>query len=88
MLTPLRVDLRHSYGGVPGSEAVGMLSEAQPRNPAASRIKRLVFLASHVIDKGESLVGSGGRSIPNIDTSKVLFWIIPVLRDANCRRME
>ena len=65
--------LMHSYGGIAGSEAVGMLNDRQshqPRNPGASRLKRLVFLAAHVIDKDVSFFGSG-RQIPNVHTDEV-----------------
>lgn len=58
--------LMHSYGGIAGSEAVGILKE----NRAENRIKRLVFLAAHVIDKDVSFLGSG-RSVPNVDINEV-----------------
>lgn len=64
--------LMHSYGGIAGCEAVGMLNDRksdQPRNPGASRLKRLVFLAAHVIDKDTSMFAN--RKIPNIDTDEV-----------------
>ena len=39
-------------------------------NPTGGRIRRLVFLAAHVLEKGVSFVSSG-RSIPNIDINEV-----------------
>lgn len=67
--------LMHSYGGIAGCEAVGMLNDRksdQPRNPGASRLKRLVFLAAHAIDKDAAMFGS--RKIPNIDTDEVINY--------------
>lgn len=65
------VVVMHSYGGVSGSEAAAMLSEWLPAHsiPEAGRIRRLVYLAAHVIEKGVSFQGSG-RIIPNVDTSE------------------
>ena len=57
--------LMHSYGGVCGCDAVGMVVEDSPPT-ASGRILRLVFLAAHVIEKGVSMQGSG-RNIPNME---------------------
>lgn len=64
--------LMHSYGGVTGSEAAAVVSEELRSNPkqSAGRIRRLVYLAAHVINKGVSFIESG-RSIPNMDISRV-----------------
>ena len=64
--------LMHSYGGIAGCEAMGMLNDRksdQPRNPGASRVKRLVFLAAHVLDKDTPMFGV--RKIANVDTNEV-----------------
>ena len=62
----------HSYGGVSGSEAAAIVSEAlqSEQDPDAGRIRRLVYLAAHVIEKGSSFIESG-RSVPNLDINKV-----------------
>lgn len=54
--------LMHSYGGVAGCEAVGMLYEDQP--PGPGRIRKLVFFAAHVIEKDQPFLPDG-RLIPD-----------------------
>ena len=62
----------HSYGGASGSEVAAVACEKQRSNPRPStgRLRRLLYLAAHVIEKGVSLVGSG-RVIPNVETDQV-----------------
>ena len=69
--------LMHSYGGIAGSEAVGILQEA--RSPGFHRLKRLVYLAAHVIEKDSSFFGN--RKIPNIDTSEVIYYFCRLLNE-------
>ena len=61
--------LMHSYGGIAGGEAVGMLYEDPPQASNAGRLVRLVFLAAHVIEKGTSFFGY--RRIPGVEVSEV-----------------
>lgn len=60
----------HSYGGISGSDAVGMLYEGQNGAPGPGRLLRLVYLAAHILPKGEAFLGSG-RSVPNIEKNEV-----------------
>ena len=62
----------HSYGGVTGSEAAAIISDElrSDHDPNVGRIRRLIYLAAHVLENGSSLFGSG-RSIPNLDINEV-----------------
>ena len=52
--------LFHSYGGIPGSEAVAEVSEE-----AKKKIIHLVYLAAFLIDQGQALTTpSGGKTAP------------------------
>ena len=66
------VVIMHSYGGVSGPEGAAIVCEEQRSNPdpKAGRVKRLVFLAAHMLEKGESFEEARGR-IPNLDISEV-----------------
>lgn len=61
----------HGYGGVPGSEAVAAVCEAQRALGPASkhgRIKRLVYLSSHTLLQGETLIEEYRKSPINRPT--------------------
>jgi pimeloyl-ACP methyl ester carboxylesterase len=62
----------HSYGGIAGSEAAAMLHDWLQLNgqPDHGRIRRLVYLAAHVLEKGEPFFVPG-RVIPNLDINEV-----------------
>jgi hypothetical protein len=62
----------HSYGGVTGPEGIAIVCEEQRSNsdPKAGRVKRLVFLAAHMLEKGKSFEEARGQ-IPNLDISEV-----------------
>lgn len=61
----------HSYGGIYGSEAVGMINESKVTRIGAGRIRRLVYLAAHAVPKGAAFLSSG-RTVPGIETSEVM----------------
>ena len=61
----------HSYGGIAGSDAIGMLAEDGSLSKGPGKVRRLVYLAAHIIDKYVTFFGSRG-SIPNVETDKVL----------------
>ena len=47
----------HSYGGLVGTEAVGMLFEergSSVRSSDAGRVRRIVFLTAHVVERGQA----------------------------------
>lgn len=60
----------HSYGGIAGSEAVGMLYDKQAPTEFDGRIKRLVFLAAHVLNRGVPFL-EPGRNIGSINVMEV-----------------
>ncbi len=61
----------HSYGGISGSEAVAMAKEDKHTRVGAGQIRRLVYLAAHVMNKGTSMLGS--REVPGINIDEVRF---------------
>jgi pimeloyl-ACP methyl ester carboxylesterase len=66
--------IMHSYGGISGSEAVAMVKQWLDvyGQPDHGRVRRLVYLAAHVVGKGEALMG-GGRTlnVANFDITEV-----------------
>ena len=66
------VVIMHSYGGVTGPEGTAIVCEEQKSNPdlKAGRVRRLVFLAAHMLEKGVSFEEARGQ-IPNLDISEV-----------------
>ena len=64
--------IMHSYGGISGSEAAAMTCDwlAKYGQPDHGRIRRLVYLAAHVLEKGEPMLGTG-RVINHLDISDV-----------------
>ena len=70
----------HSYGGVSGPEGMAIVLEEQRSNPdpKAGHVKRLVFLAAHMLDKGVSFEEARGQ-IPNMDISEVSHHFIGAL---------
>lgn len=67
----------HSYGGMSGSEAVAMVERwlGVYGQQGHGRVRRMVFLAAHVVGKGEALMG-GGRTlnVASFDISEVCAW--------------
>ncbi len=66
------VMIMHSYGGISGSDAAAMLCDWLETygQPDHGRIRRMVYLAAHVLEKGEPMLGTG-RVINHIDLSEV-----------------
>jgi pimeloyl-ACP methyl ester carboxylesterase len=64
--------IMHSYGGITGPEGTAIVCEEQRASPGqtAGRVRRLVFLAAHVLDKGISFEGLRG-ALPGIDFGEV-----------------
>ena len=57
----------HSYGGVPGSEAIATVLEEQDlftgeERKSQGRIRRLIYLASQTISKSQSLASASGEA--------------------------
>lgn len=72
--------LAHSYGGIPATEAAG----------AAPNVARIVYLAAHLLEAGESLVtplgGPGGGSRGVVAPAKRRCEYGPASRTAAGRR--
>lgn len=74
----------HSYGGISGSEAVAMVKRWLDvyGQPDHGKVRRLVYLAAHVVEKGEALMG-GGRTLNvanfNITEVRMITIVIPSL---------
>lgn len=66
------VMIMHSYGGISGSDAAAMLCDWLETygQPDHGQIRRMVYLAAHVLEKGEPMLGTG-RVINHIDLSEV-----------------
>lgn len=64
--------MMHSYGGITGSEGTAIVLEEQKGKQGGKEgtVKRLVFLAAHVLEKGMSFNGSG-KGIPGIENIEV-----------------
>ena len=62
--------MMHSYGGIAGSEAVGMVYDGKRPEDFKGRIKQLVFLAAHVIEKGVPFL-EPGRNVGAIHVPEV-----------------
>ncbi|KAK5169162.1 uncharacterized protein LTR77_006471 [Saxophila tyrrhenica] len=65
------VIIMHSYGGVSGSDAAAMLCEwlGTYGQPDHGRVRRMVYLAAHVLEKGEPMLGTG-RVINHLDVNE------------------
>lgn len=66
------VVIMHSYGGISGPEGVATVMEEKGAESSANfgSVRRLVFLAAHVLEKGISMEGLRGK-MPNMDISEV-----------------
>jgi hypothetical protein len=65
------VMIMHSYGGISGPEGIGIVfDESSQSGTDSGRLRRLIFLAAHVLDKGISFEGLRGR-MPNMDVDEV-----------------
>lgn len=62
--------IMHSYGGISGSEGVGIVLSEERSQPGFGKVRRMVFLAAHVLEKGISMEGLRGR-MPNMDVDEV-----------------
>ena len=70
--------IMHSYGGISGPEGTAIVCEEQRKSPdqKAGRVRRLVFLAAHVLEKGVSFEGLRG-GLPGMDVRQVscIFYV-------------
>ena len=66
------VMIMHSYGGISGPEGAGSVfnEEKSQLGAGSGQLRRLVFLAAHVLEKGISMEALRGR-MPNMDVDKV-----------------
>ena len=66
------VMIMHSYGGISGPEGAGIVfnEDRSQLGADSGELRRLIFLAAHVLDKGVSMEALRGR-MPNMDVDKV-----------------
>lgn len=66
--------IMHSYGGISGSEGVGLVLSEERSRAGFGKVRRMVFLAAHVLEEGISMEGLRGR-MPNMDVDEVSHCI-------------
>lgn len=71
--------IMHSYGGISGPEGTAIVCEEQRASPdeKVGQVRRLVFLAAHVLERGISLEGLRGK-LPGMDANEVSPSISPL----------
>lgn len=68
----------HSYGGMPGTEAVGkVMQERRDSKSAKARIKRLIYMSAHVPSEGQTLGTVFSEAFNGMDFGPVAKWQIP-----------